>query len=153
MNKKYSSRSKPIIDSSIPISVLINKNSASASEIFAGVLQDHDRAVIIGQKSFGKGLVQSMFNLNDTTTLKITTAKYYMPSGRLIQRQDYMRDGFFTDNLDKMDSTFTTLKNKRAVYGGDGITPDIVMDIKKKWLKVLIDFLFLFCWDFLFLIP
>ena len=104
----------------------------SASEIFSGVLQDYDRAVIIGQKSFGKGLVQSMFNLNDTTTLKITTAKYYIPSGRLIQKQDYMKDGFFTDGLDKKDSTFLTLRNSREVYGGGGITPDIITEIINK---------------------
>ena len=131
-NKTFSSRAKPIIDPSIPMAVLINKSSASASEIFAGVLQDYDRAVIIGRKSFGKGLVQSMFNLNDTTTLKITTAKYYTPSGRLIQKQDYMKDGFFTDGLDKKDSTFITLKNKRSVYGGGGITPDVVTTISDK---------------------
>jgi len=138
-NKTFSSRAKPIIESTIPIAVLINKSSASASEIFAGVLQDYDRAVIIGQRSFGKGLVQSMFNLNDTTTLKITTAKYYTPSGRLIQKQDYMKDGFFTDGLDKKDSTFITLKNKRSVYGGGGITPDIVTDISSKtnYIKAL----------------
>ena len=138
-NKKFSSRAKPIIDPSVPIAVLINKSSASASEIFAGVLQDYDRAVIIGQKSFGKGLVQSMFNLNDTTTLKITTAKYYIPSGRLIQKQDYMDDGFFTDGLDKKDSTFFTLKNKRLVSGGGGITPDVITDIMNKtdYIKTL----------------
>ena len=131
-NKKFSSRSAPIIDKSIPIAILINKSSASASEIFAGVLQDYDRAVIIGQKSFGKGLVQSMFNLNDTTTLKITTAKYYTPSGRLIQKQDYMKNGFFTDGLDKKDTIFTTLKNNRSVYGGGGITPDITTEVVNK---------------------
>ena len=128
-NKTFNSRSKPIIDSSIPIAVLINKSSASASEIFSGVLQDYDRAIVIGQKSFGKGLVQSMFNLNDTTTLKITTAKYYTPSGRLIQKQDYMKDGFFTDGLDKKDSVFVTLKNNRSVFGGGGITPDVETEI------------------------
>ena len=138
-NKTFSSRAKPIIDLDIPIAVLINKSSASASEIFAGVLQDYDRAVIIGQKSFGKGLVQSMFNLNDTTTLKITTAKYYTPSGRLIQKQDYMKDGFFTDGLDKKDSIFVTLKNKRKVYGGGGITPDISTEVSDKtdYIKAL----------------
>jgi len=94
----------------------------------AGVLQDLDRAVIIGQKSFGKGLVQSMFNLNDTTTLKVTTAKYYTPSGRLIQKQDYLDNGFLTDGLDKYDSTFVT-SGGRIVKGGGGISPDVVMDV------------------------
>ena len=123
-NKTFSSRAKPIIDKDIPIAVLINKSSASASEIFAGVLQDYDRAVIIGEKSFGKGLVQSMYNLNDTTTLKVTTAKYYTPSGRLIQKEDYLNNGFLTDGLDKKDTLFTT-RGGRKVKGGGGITPDI----------------------------
>ena len=127
-NKTISSRRRPIVDSDVPIAVLINRSSASASEILAGVLQDLDRAVIIGQKSFGKGLVQSMFNLNDTTTLKVTTAKYYTPSGRLIQKQDYLDNGFLTDGLDKYDSTFTTIGG-RIVKGGGGINPDILMDV------------------------
>ena len=127
-NKTISSRRRPIVSSDVPIAVLINRSSASASEILAGVLQDLDRAVIIGQKSFGKGLVQSMFNLNDTTTLKVTTAKYYTPSGRLIQKQDYLDNGFLTDGLDKYDSTFVT-SGGRIVKGGGGISPDIVMDV------------------------
>ena len=73
-----------------------------------------------------------MFNINDTTTLKITTAKYYTPSGRLIQKQNYMGDGFFTDGLDSKDSTFITLTNKRSVYGGGGITPDVITEIISK---------------------
>ena len=127
-NKTISSRRRPIVSSDVPIAVLINRSSASASEILAGVLQDLDRAVIIGQKSFGKGLVQSMFNLNDTTTLKVTTAKYYTPSGRLIQKQDYLDNGFLTDGLDKYDSTFVT-SGGRIVKGGGGISPDVVMDV------------------------
>ncbi len=127
-NKTISSRRRPIVSSDVPIAVLINRSSASASEILAGVLQDLDRAVIIGQKSFGKGLVQSMYNLNDTTTLKITTAKYYTPSGRLIQKQDYLDNGFLTDGLDKRDSTFVT-SGGRVVKGGGGITPDVEMDV------------------------
>ena len=127
-NKTISSRRQPIVSSDVPIAVLINRSSASASEILAGVLQDLDRAVIIGQKSFGKGLVQSMFNLNDTTTLKVTTAKYYTPSGRLIQKQNYLDNGFLTDGLDKYDSTFVT-SGGRIVKGGGGISPDIVMDV------------------------
>tara|TARA_B110000438_G_scaffold106081_1_gene104378 strand:+ start:840 stop:2597 length:1758 start_codon:yes stop_codon:yes gene_type:complete len=127
-NKTISSRRRPIVNSDVPIAVLINRSSASASEILAGVLQDLDRAVIIGQKSFGKGLVQSMFNLNDTTTLKVTTAKYYTPSGRLIQKQDYLDNGFLTDGLDKYDSTFVTTGG-RVVKGGGGISPDVEMDV------------------------
>ena len=129
-NKTIKSRRKPLLDPQIPIAVLINRSSASASEILAGVLQDLDRAIVIGQQSFGKGLVQSMYNLNDTTTLKVTTAKYYTPSGRLIQKQDYLDDGFLTDGLDKKDSIFTTLSG-RKVNGGGGISPDIETDVKK----------------------
>ena len=130
-NKEWISRRKPVLDIDIPIAVLINRSSASASEIVSGALQDLDRAVIIGQKSFGKGLVQHMFDLNDTTTLKLTTAKYYLPSGRLIQKEDYLDNGFLTDGLDVKDSLFTT-KGGRVVKGGGGIYPDIKTDIQKK---------------------
>ncbi|MAZ60714.1 MAG: hypothetical protein CMG50_00870 [Candidatus Marinimicrobia bacterium] len=123
-NKEWKSRRKPILDIDTPIVVLVNKGSASASEIVAGTLQDLDRAVIIGQNTFGKGLVQHMYDLNDTMTLKITTSKYYLPSGRLIQKQDYLDNGFLTDGLDKIDSLFTT-KGGRKVKGGNGVVPDI----------------------------
>jgi len=125
-NRQMNSRRVPAISNDVPIAVLINKSSASASEIVAGVLQDLDRAVIVGTKSFGKGLVQSMYNLNDTTTLKVTTAKYYTPSGRLIQKEDYLDDGFLTDGLDKKDSLFYT-RGGRQVKGGGGITPDVTV--------------------------
>ena len=127
-NKKINSRRTPMVSVEIPIAVLINRSSASASEIVAGVIQDLDRGIILGEKSFGKGLVQSMYNLNDTTTLKITTAKYYTPYGRLIQKEDYLKNGFLTDGLDKKDSLFTT-RGGRIVKGGGGITPDV--EIKK----------------------
>ena len=127
-NKKMNSRRAPMVAVEIPIAVLINRSSASASEIVAGVIQDLDRGIIVGEKSFGKGLVQSMYNLNDTTTLKVTTAKYYTPSGRLIQKEDYLKNGFLTDGLDKKDSLFTT-RGGRIVKGGGGITPDV--EIKK----------------------
>ncbi len=123
-NKTMYARRNPIVNPDLPIAVLINESSASASEIVAGALQDLDRAVIIGKKSFGKGLVQSMFNINDTTKLKVTTAKYYTPSGRLIQKYDYLENGVLTDGLDKIDSTFTTIGG-REVKGGGGVTPDI----------------------------
>ena len=123
-NKEWKSRRKPILDIDTPIVVLVNKGSASASEIVSGSLQDLDRAVILGQNTFGKGLVQHMYDLNDTITLKITTSKYYLPSGRLIQKQDYLDNGFLTDGLDKRDSLFTT-KGGRLVNGGNGIAPDI----------------------------
>ena len=123
-NRKMNSRRAPKLSPDIPIAVLINRSSASASEIVSGVIQDLDRGVIVGEKSFGKGLVQSMYNLNDTTTLKVTTAKYYTPSGRLIQKEDYLNNGFLTDGLDKKDSLFTT-RGGRIVKGGGGITPDV----------------------------
>ena len=129
-NKEWKSRKRPIIDIDIPIVVLVNRSSASASEIVSGTLQDLDRAVVIGQKTFGKGLVQHMYDLNDTLTLKITTAKYYLPSGRIIQKQDYLDNGFLTDGLDKKDSLFTT-KGGRFVKGGGGITPDIITEPNK----------------------
>ena len=123
-NKEWKSRRKPILDIDTPIVVLVNRGSASASEIVAGAIQDLDRGVVIGQNTFGKGLVQHMYDLNDTITLKITTSKYYLPSGRLIQKQDYLDNGFLTDGLDKVDSLFTT-KGGREVKGGNGIIPDI----------------------------
>ena len=123
-NREMNSRRAPKLSPDIPIAVLINRSSASASEIVSGVIQDLDRGVIVGDKSFGKGLVQSMYNLNDTTTLKVTTAKYYTPSGRLIQKEDYLNNGFLTDGLDKNDSLFTT-RGGRTVKGGGGITPDV----------------------------
>ena len=123
-NREMNSRRAPKLSPDIPIAVLINRSSASASEIVSGVIQDLDRGVIVGEKSFGKGLVQSMYNLNDTTTLKVTTAKYYTPSGRLIQKEDYLNNGFLTDGLDKKDSLFVT-RGGRTVKGGGGITPDV----------------------------
>ncbi|MCW8824778.1 MAG: S41 family peptidase, partial [Ignavibacteriaceae bacterium] len=87
--KKYFSQEEPIVNNDVKIILLINGGSASASEIVAGALQDHDRAVILGTKSFGKGLVQTITPLSYNTSLKITTAKYYTPSGRCIQRIDY----------------------------------------------------------------
>ena len=130
-NRKMNSRRAPMLNPEIPIAVLINRSSASASEIVSGVIQDLDRGIIVGEKSFGKGLVQSMYNLNDTTTLKVTTAKYYTPSGRLIQKEDYLNNGFLTDGLDKKDSLFTT-RGGRTVKGGGGITPDV--EIKRNSL-------------------
>jgi carboxyl-terminal processing protease len=113
-------------DTSLPLAVLINANSASASEILAAAMQDLDRAVIIGQRSFGKGLVQSVKELPYNGFLKITTSKYYMPSGRCIQRLDYPvakeKNGLGLHH----DSLFYT-KNKRPVYESSGVEPDIVV--------------------------
>ena len=99
-NREWKSRLKPIIPNDVPLAVLIDKNSASASEIVSGALQDLDRAVIIGQKSFGKGLIQHPYDINDTLTMKITTAKYYLPSGRLIQVEDYFKKGFLESGIE-----------------------------------------------------
>ena len=116
----------PIL-SDLPLAVLINGNSASAAEIVAGSLQDLDRAVLIGQKSFGKGLVQTTRPLGYHTLLKLTTAKYYIPSGRCIQAIDYSsrkQDGTVGKVADSLVREFTT-RGGRKVYDGGGISPDI----------------------------
>ncbi len=112
-----------------PIVVLINKNTASAAEIVTGALQDHDRALVMGQRSFGKGLVQTEFPLSDRTMLLLTTARYYTPSGRLIQR-DYsnisLYDYYNHYNPSPYPKTQVRLTDGgRPVYGGGGITPDV----------------------------
>lgn len=110
-------------DLDIPITVLVDKKSASASEIVSGVLQDKDRAVIIGQRSYGKGLVQNVFELGYNNRVKITTSKYYIPSGRCIQGVEYA-DGEPVDIPDNKRTKFKT-KNGRNVLDGGGITPDV----------------------------
>jgi carboxyl-terminal processing protease len=128
-NKKYLAMNAPI-DTEIPIVVLINGQSASASEIVSGTLQDYDRGVLIGQRSFGKGLVQTTRDLSFNSKLKITTAKYYIPSGRCIQALDYSHrnpDGSVGKVPDSLKSAFKT-KNGRVVYDGGGVEPDIVLE-------------------------
>ena len=114
-----------------PIVVLVNRNTASAAEIVSGALQDHDRALIVGQTTFGKGLVQTVYNLSQDTGLALTTYHYYTPSGRLIQRNyegvspyDYYYDhaGALPSNSSNREVKFTD--SGRTVYGGGGITPD-----------------------------
>lgn len=120
-------------DTVIPLAVLVSRGSASASEIVAGSLQDLDRAVIIGQRTFGKGLVQTTRPLSYNTHLKITTAKYYIPSGRCIQALDYKNrndDGSVGYIPDSLKSEFKTL-NGRSVYDGGGINPDITIENDK----------------------
>ncbi len=125
--KNYVTTTSPI-DASLPLAVLINSDSASASEIVAGAIQDLDRGVIIGERSFGKGLVQSVIRISYNNTLKLTTAKYYTPSGRLIQKKTETvhdaRKVLHSTKEDKAVKVFFT-RGKRKVYGSGGITPDI----------------------------
>ena len=120
--------SEPILPD-LPLAVLVNGNSASAAEIVAGALQDLDRAVLIGQRSFGKGLVQATRPLGYNTMLKLTTAKYYIPSGRCIQAIDYShsQEGSVRAVPDSLISEFTT-RAGRKVYDGGGVMPDIATD-------------------------
>ncbi len=137
----------PPVDTQIPLIVLVNRGSASASEIVAGALQDIDRAVIIGTRTFGKGLVQTTRPLSYNSRLKVTTAKYYIPSGRCIQALDYSHrneDGSVGHIPDSLISEYRT-KNGRLVYDGGGISPDI--EIKKDNLSQLTIELFT---DFMF---
>ena len=122
----YNTRYAPIAED-IPIVVLVSGSSASASEILAGALQDLDRAVVMGSRTYGKGLVQGTRYLGYNTYLKYTTAKYYIPSGRCIQSRNYasMRnDGVVTEVPDSLISEFTT-RGGRRVYDGGGIVPDV----------------------------
>lgn len=121
------------IDTDIPLLVLVNSGSASASEIVSGSLQDLDRAVIMGQKTFGKGLVQTTRNLSYNSKLKVTTAKYYIPSGRCIQALDYSKrdeNGKVKKVADSLMTVFKTKKG-RPVKDGGGIIPDVITPEKK----------------------
>ena len=125
-NRTFSSRRDPIIPKDVKIAILINQGSASASEIVAGSVQDLDRGIIIGQKSFGKGLVQTQYSFDEKRSIKITTARYYIPSGRFIQKRDYI-DNKYIMNASDEDSIFTTIGG-RTVYGNGGITPDSTIE-------------------------
>ena len=128
-NRAFFSKRDPIISNDIKIIVLINEGSASASEIVAGAIQDLDRGLVLGKKSFGKGLVQTAYEVDKKRTLKITTARYFIPSGRFIQKRDYI-DKKFLLNQTVEDSLFKT-KSGRIVYGNGGITPDSTVNETK----------------------
>ncbi len=127
--RKYISKSDPLVSNEMKITVLVNQGSASASEIVAGVLQDVDRGVVIGRSTFGKGLVQTVINIDRERSVKITSAKYFIPSGRLIQKPGYLPKELLADTS-SMDSIFFT-KSGRSVSGLGGITPDYSVDLEK----------------------
>ena len=124
-HQEYVTSNEPLLPD-LPLMVLINSASASASEILAGALQDLDRAIVVGERSYGKGLVQSLRPLPHNTYLKVTTAKYYIPSGRCVQAIDYAKrnsDGSIQRIPDSLTHEFTT-RNGRKVRDGGGIMPD-----------------------------
>jgi carboxyl-terminal processing protease len=128
-NKVYKTLNNPL-DTEIPMVVLTSEGSASASEIVAGTLQDYDRAVLVGGKTFGKGLVQTTRPLSYNAQLKVTTAKYYIPSGRCIQALDYTHrkeDGTVVRIADSLKAEYKT-RNGRTVFDGGGLDPDIKVD-------------------------
>jgi carboxyl-terminal processing protease len=128
-NKTYYANASPI-DTQMPLVVLINERSASASEIVSGVIQDYDRGVLVGRNTFGKGLVQTTRPVSYNAQVKITTAKYYIPSGRCIQAIDYSardENGQASKLADSLRMAYKT-KNGRVVYDGNGLAPDINVD-------------------------
>ncbi len=131
-DKVYKASAEPM-DTTIKLAVLVNRGSASASEIVAGAIQDLDRGIVVGQRTFGKGLVQTTRDLSYNTKLKVTTAKYYIPSGRCIQTLDYSHrneDGSVGIVPDSLISEFTTKKG-RKVYDGGGVVPDVKIEAEK----------------------
>ena len=141
-NKKgqvYKAKEEPIAQN-IKLAVLVDNGSASASEIVTGAIQDHDRGIVVGTKSYGKGLVQTVVPLSFNTSLKLTTARYYTPSGRCIQKIDYSKgkDVFEHSNKNKEAKYFTD--NKREVFAGGGITPDSIVtnSSESHFVKVLL---------------
>ncbi|MDG2448914.1 MAG: S41 family peptidase, partial [Saprospiraceae bacterium] len=132
----YNTRRTPV-DTELPLVVLTNKNSASASEIVSGTIQDYDRGIVMGQRTFGKGLVQNHREVGYNSRIKLTTSKYYIPSGRCIQSREYENGEpkFIADNER---AVFYTM-NKRPVLDGGGVAPDVALDapIDPPFIKAL----------------
>lgn len=146
--RNYYVQQEPLLPD-VPMIILINGSSASASEIVAGALQDHDRALVAGTKSFGKGLVQTISPLSYNTSIKITTSRYYTPSGRSIQIVDYAKDSKVIKATENVLTKEFQTDNKRNVYSGGGIMPDTLMEERKAaeitralWAK---GYIFKFC--------
>ena len=125
--RAYATESNPVLGD-VPIVALINGNSASASEIVCGALQDLDRGVLVGQRSYGKGLVQSVTPLAYNSYLKLTTAKYYIPSGRCVQRINYQHSSARDENVPDSLITEYKTRNGRKVYDGNGLAPDLKVE-------------------------
>ena len=136
---RYKSKEEPLAGES-KLAVLIDHGSASASEIVAGAIQDHDRGILLGTQSFGKGLVQTVLPLSFNTSLKITTAKYYTPSGRSIQEIDYSKDKNLFQDTSPIDEDGYYTDNMREVFANGGITPDTIISnsSESKQIKVLL---------------
>jgi len=131
-NKTYKALDVPL-DTQIPLAIITSSRSASASEIVSGVLQDYDRAVLVGERTFGKGLVQATRPLSYNSQLKVTTAKYYIPSGRCIQEIDYSHraeDGALTKFPDSLRTAYKTQAG-RTVYDGGGVAPDVLVPARE----------------------
>ncbi len=159
-SKSFFSTGKPVLPAEFPLAVLINEFTASSSEILAGALQDHDRAVVLGQNSFGKGLVQTTFPLSSGDVLKITTARYYTPSGRNIQRINYTPRKEWAELEEEEEEapadsakpapkkeTFRTDMG-REVTGGGGIVPDVRVELPPAAYDPLIARIFSHSFDF-----
>jgi carboxyl-terminal processing protease len=132
-NAIYKTKNEPV-DTEIPLAIIVNDRSASTSEIVSGALQDLDRAVIVGNRSFGKGLVQRPFNLTYGTQVKVTISKYYTPSGRCIQATDYSKKDANGKAIKTSEKEYNAFKTKggRIVYDGGGVLPDVeIADMKK----------------------